>query len=267
MFDLEKVREDANALEVAEYLGLEVIKSGKNHYIRCPEHIRNIGKADRSIGNCILSEKGYHCFACGGKGDAIKLAQLTENIDFIDAVNVVIEAVGGNFSDYTVRYNRNNHRPHEQFPLSSQDLVLLGLKKCCYGILPKTFIQQKEDCPENWRIYPNYSFLRMGADVIYGYDAGPGVKYSLIELWNDDREGFNELIKNKIKENQAMYCAALDSGIVFDLYKDRAAAVKAEYGMMENLEKINNLANKFGVPILKHKKKQQGRFFMLRAAH
>ena len=56
--------EEADAREVAEYIGMDVQKRGANYFVLCPGHSNRLGKEDSTIGNCVLYKNGYKCFAC-----------------------------------------------------------------------------------------------------------------------------------------------------------------------------------------------------------
>lgn len=256
-YDLDELRDSLDAIETAGYLGIEIMRRGRNSYIRCPEHFQRLGKEDRSIGNCVLSGKGYYCFACGAHGDAIKLVQLTENLNFRDAVLAAAKASGIDISGYAVGESK------EKFPLTAHELNLIGLKKTCCGIHARNFIVDKGDCPENWQIYKNASCLDTDA-FTNGYDVGPAVKYSLAELWKESRHEFAELVRGKIRETQMLYLEVLESGFIHGLFKKQSVAVKFEQDMIKELEEVNRLAAEWKVPCCQYKGKQNGRFYLLK---
>lgn len=81
--------------EVAQDVcGLHVHWRGNRAYCLCPIP----GHNDHSIGSCILNEKFGHCFACAESFDAIKLAQMTLNISFMEAVRMLSDYYGLNLS-------------------------------------------------------------------------------------------------------------------------------------------------------------------------
>lgn len=68
-------------LDVAQDLGLEPRKVGKEHSVRCPFH------EDRTPSLFLSSEKGvWTCFSCGRGGDGIGLFQELKKLDFKEAV-------------------------------------------------------------------------------------------------------------------------------------------------------------------------------------
>lgn len=73
---------------VAENLGMEIKRKGKRKSILCPSH------DDRNFGSCILTERGYRCFACGMNGDIFQMVQAYLNCDFLEAVKKVAEIAG-----------------------------------------------------------------------------------------------------------------------------------------------------------------------------
>ena len=64
-----------NAIEVAKGLGMEMQWKGSRIFIRCPGHEKRLGHEDVRMTNCILSERGYYCFACGVFVPTMKMAE------------------------------------------------------------------------------------------------------------------------------------------------------------------------------------------------
>lgn len=79
--------------DVADTLGLKMIKKGNNTYVECPYHFRRLGKSDKKLGNCVISRNGRYCncFACGGHGDAISMVMAQRGMEFCDAVDWLAE--------------------------------------------------------------------------------------------------------------------------------------------------------------------------------
>lgn len=86
---LEEIR-NLDIVEVAEMCGITVHNRSRRSYCLCPfpEH------HDRSIGSVILNGTHGYCFACNEGFDAIKLVQITQNIEFRDAVLWLAERLG-----------------------------------------------------------------------------------------------------------------------------------------------------------------------------
>lgn len=86
---LEQIRA-LDIVDAAEMCGITVHDRGRLSYCLCPfpEH------HDRSIGSVILNGTHGYCFACHEGFDAIKLVQITQNIEFRDAVLWLAERLG-----------------------------------------------------------------------------------------------------------------------------------------------------------------------------
>lgn len=74
---------------VAESLGLEMKTYGKRYSILCPFH------NDKHFGSCVLTENGYHCFACGAHGNVFRLIQHVLHISYSNAIRYTAEICGG----------------------------------------------------------------------------------------------------------------------------------------------------------------------------
>lgn len=79
---------------VSEYVSLK--KSGKNYKGLCPFH-------NEKTPSFIVSEDKqlFHCFGCGQAGDVIKFVMEKENLDFIDALELLAERCNIDLSEYT----------------------------------------------------------------------------------------------------------------------------------------------------------------------
>lgn len=57
-YDGERILSDADTVDVAEYIGLDVIRRGKNNLIKCPGHLKRLHREDNNFGSCILTDHG-----------------------------------------------------------------------------------------------------------------------------------------------------------------------------------------------------------------
>lgn len=63
----------SDVVSIAEANGVDVqYRSGRPH-ICCPGHLARLGKADSNNSSCVITERGYHCFACGESVDVIDM--------------------------------------------------------------------------------------------------------------------------------------------------------------------------------------------------
>ena len=82
------LKEKLNIVEVASgYLTLE--RRGNSHWACCPfNHEKTPSFAINE------ADQFYHCFGCGESGDVIKFVREMENIEFMEAVNLLAERAG-----------------------------------------------------------------------------------------------------------------------------------------------------------------------------
>lgn len=90
-YDVKAVCAAVRAEQVIQYLGIDHLTRGGRLYIRCPEP----SHADRNIGNCVVRDTGYHCFACGGHGSMVDLVMKSQNMGFVEAVETLADIAGG----------------------------------------------------------------------------------------------------------------------------------------------------------------------------
>ena len=71
----------ADIIEVAEALGLEVRRQGRNFVCRCPFH------DEKTPSFTVYPDQGrYHCYGCGAHGDTLDLYQEIRGVAFKTAV-------------------------------------------------------------------------------------------------------------------------------------------------------------------------------------
>ena len=72
---------------ISEYVQLK--KSGRNYMGLCPFH------NEKTPSFSVSPENGFfHCFGCGAGGDAITFIRKIENLDYVEAVNLLAARVG-----------------------------------------------------------------------------------------------------------------------------------------------------------------------------
>lgn len=83
------VKQNVNAVETAQALGLEVRKNR----CRCPVH-------NGSDFNCVLNrhERGFYCHVCKSHGDVIALVESVTGMNFIDSLRWFNDTFGLNMS-------------------------------------------------------------------------------------------------------------------------------------------------------------------------
>ena len=78
LYDIEEILDNVTGREVAEYFGLDIVHRGAYDFIHCPGHFERLGKEDTRANNCILTEYGYHCFACEETVGVIRMIEEIE---------------------------------------------------------------------------------------------------------------------------------------------------------------------------------------------
>ena len=123
-----------DAASVADYIGMEVVKRGANLCIRCPGHEKRLGKPDNNIGNAVLTQRGYRCFACDTFVNMVNMVREYEGCNYWDALNIIAKAAG--YDSVATNVDINRH------PLSYLQCNTLGLK---HQFLQKLYKDSKKD--------------------------------------------------------------------------------------------------------------------------
>ena len=93
MYDLDQLKQLNDIIEVAEALGLNPKRSGKNYVARCPAHDDRAGTGGRP--NLSLNrEKGAKCFRCDFKADVIELVMKVKGCEMGEAIEWLARRAG-----------------------------------------------------------------------------------------------------------------------------------------------------------------------------
>jgi len=131
-YDIKRIQEEATGYNVAEYLGMDIIRRGAYSFILCPGHIDRLGRKDTIMKNCILTNQGYRCFACGVSVNVFTMVmeyyknELGKEINFPEAVGIVGDSLGGR--QHFLLNSSDEYHFSEASGLSSKDYEILGLK-------------------------------------------------------------------------------------------------------------------------------------------
>ena len=213
MLDREKIIEEADALTVANYLGMEIVRKGNYNFIACPGHLKRLGRTDDNISNCVLTPKGYHCFACGVKVGLIDMVMEYLECQYPEALSVIADSCGGK-DLYSL--NGKAASIKKQLSLSQEDLEIIGLLANCSFSKTVNIADDYNDTEENSIIKKQFSELLVYEKID---DA------SLLSLMLNDEDSYNALIVRKAEEAIDNYQEALKK------YEDRDA-----YGAVELFE-------------------------------
>ena len=215
--DKNALLQDVNCIDVAQYIGIEVVKRGANYFILCPGHTQRLGKPDTSIGNCVIYPDGYVCYACdpNQKFDVFTMVMEHMGCSFGKALEIIAEMYGG-----AKAYQVSGKEKQEKLPLSAEDLKLIGLKASGKVLMPKNGSYQHFEPDEGTYIEKtNTEYLVVDVPS----------SYSLLNLKRDNEEAFNFLIANKAKEAGIKYQNALKNfgartapgaSTIFDLFNE-----------------------------------------------
>lgn len=140
MYDISKLKEEVSPSAVAAYLGIRTVRSGRNIFIECPEHMERTGKPDRNVSNCVLGktwDKAYYCFACGAHGNVISLIAhvqgLDQKKDFRKICEIAAQCTGTPDMFFTPdqekKYTQIKTKSSKYPVLTDEELSLIGLSK------------------------------------------------------------------------------------------------------------------------------------------
>lgn len=93
--DIRKLCRETDAETVAEYLQMPMKRKGKYCYILCPGHERRLGKPDSTIGNAVLKDNGYYCWACATFVPTHEMVMEYTGCSSQEAYDIMAEAMGG----------------------------------------------------------------------------------------------------------------------------------------------------------------------------
>ena len=202
VYDKQALLDAADSLTVADFVGLETKRVGSKISILCPSH------ADAHFGNCFLSERGYHCFACGAHGDVFSLVRAKEGCNFQEAMGIVGDSLGGR--ELFILKGKDAAKPKLKPIPKRDDLELIGLKNNtewdCIAIVPANELEEyleknplkatqrlKFD-PGDPEVEDGWYFIEEKID-----------SHPLLTLMQNDEELCKEMIKNKAEETSRFY--------------------------------------------------------------
>ena len=86
---LDELCQNNDISSVATEHGISVKRSGNNYMCCCPFHTEKTPSCQ-----LYLEDNHFHCFGCGAHGNVIKFLMQVENIDFMNAVEILSDRVG-----------------------------------------------------------------------------------------------------------------------------------------------------------------------------
>ena len=200
IYNRSEVLAHADAEAVANALGIPIKRHGRFKQILCPGHMEYFGKPDTSYGNCVLTEKGYHCFACNRSVNVFDMVMETKGCSFHDALEFVAGVSGVEGEEISGKSGKKSKKVKRfRNPLFNKDeLALIGI--AAFG--RETPIKQevlKEDAKNPINKHELHRFRL--SDESHGMLEMSNEKYfSLYDLETHDFDTFFEMLRGKMKE-------------------------------------------------------------------
>lgn len=126
-YNLEKLNEELDTVQVAEALGLNPQRAGGGTFkITCPGHFRRLGRYDRHPSAVLFTNtpKGYYCFSCGTFVDVFDMVREVKECSLKEAFGFVADLFGGR-SAYLTKSAATADKPLST--LTSRDIRALSL--------------------------------------------------------------------------------------------------------------------------------------------
>lgn len=200
-YDQERLNEEANSQIIADYLGIESEIKGSRTWIKCPGHFARMGKEDRNFGNCVLTEHGYHCFACNKIIHQTQMVMEFADCDYNEALGIIGDALGGR-ENYLLSGDVLKQHTIEK-ALSAEDLELIGLVPNVSIDIVESLSNDKKQIVQD-ELIPVIPSTGSQFDFEL-YCATTHKSYSIRLLKNEDPETYYRLIRQKAKESMDKY--------------------------------------------------------------
>lgn len=213
-FQDEKLKEDADAVEIAQALNMNMVRRGRNIFIECMDHMKNTGKKDLKLNKCIVTRRGTYCFSCGAYHDVIYMVRNYLDCSPYEARRVIAGLLG-NVEYYL---EDGEHDPAKIMPYNKTQLEALGLLQTVRVYLPKCYCEDEKEAGEQKLVpFPNekYEYPMLdgeptGRPMVTGCSR---MACTLNDLFCNSPEEFNFLIQGKAQEMYWKWKEALDTNI------------------------------------------------------
>lgn len=154
-FNDRKIYEDADCVDIAEAIGMKMMKRGNSIFIECPEHEKNAGKRDTDLDRCVVSAKGYHCFSCGANGGVISMVRNFLGTSPYETRKTIANLLGS-VNNYL---EDGEYDPSKEQPYKKEQLEALGLCQTVVSYMPAALCETEEEAKEKG--------LSTGKDAIF----------------------------------------------------------------------------------------------------
>ena len=199
MIDKDLLKEMVHVSDVADALGLRTAYRSGKVWLECPNHVKELGKADSHLTNCIISKDDmtYYCFGCSSGGDIFTMVENQMGISFREAMQWVIDTFGINEESITM--DADTAANIAESTSLRPFFELLGLAPQS----PAEYVTQEylteEDIPATM---PFGSYIKKDVlpnDMVV-YQKCNHLKESLLQLKSEDPEAYQYLISSKLAE-------------------------------------------------------------------
>lgn len=230
-YDVDRLRADANAFDVASAIGMEIRRTGSVVYTECVsgEH------SETRINHNQLFVGGCHCYSCGAHYDVFEMVMRYCNVSFYEACGIIADVCGLR-ENYIIKSEPGKSvKPVTLF--SKEELEALGWSKVRRPRIITSFASSKQELPESDR-----AKAMLTAD---GYVISKPIPYNMISLYNEDKEAFKSLVLGKCVEKWGDYV-----GLLYDLdgNDDITSSVRKE--CEERLNSVKMVYSRYsGVPV------------------
>lgn len=211
--DVSALTDEADALSVAEYIGMDIVKKGSHNFILCPGHEKRLGKIDNKIGNCVLTQKGYHCYACNQTVGMVNMVMEYMNCNYLTAIQLIADSCGG-----VEGFETDKKQTKREKTLSNDDFNLIGLTTQLGKFAEKYVVETTDKQPNRDNLPDDY-----------GYVVDDTEKYVIYKKYHLERNEkiYNTIIVQKAEEAMNKYKKAIElfgsrdsekANVVYDLF-------------------------------------------------
>lgn len=237
------ILELVDPLDVALNIGVDVRKKGSHYFCTClnPKH------DDNRPTNCVITDRGYYCFACGDHGDVFKMvknfyAKEGEFITFEKAEKIVADMVG---VDISKSASNTEDTKSSYIPFTSAELAMIGIKT--QFTCPTAELVSESDWDPG-DVNSKYLYKKVKSE----FTKVKKERSPLVVLYNENPGAFFFLVERKIKERRKLLERALSdftdrdsekADILFDIFEEDCSLDKNILIELKNIyqEKILEL--------------------------
>lgn len=204
VYDIERIMDCICAKDVVNYFGIESVCRGEKTYISCPGHFARLGKEDQRLGNCVVLEYGYYCFACSEFVGILDMICEIDGCNKFRAIQIAGDIAGG--IEHFILEGEDFEQDHRAF-LRRDELQFLGLdlkKKPSY--IPKATYEEKD------RVIKHHYCPRQreheGEEIDFMTERVRCKKYrfpTMNQLKEDEYDVYVMLVRQKCKEKAEFY--------------------------------------------------------------